>query len=306
MPSGVLSRSQLNTLLAHVVGAGKTLTCICAGMELRRLGKASKPMYVVPNHMLHQFAAEFLRAYPGANILIASKDDLQGDKRRQLLSRIATGDWDGVLITHASFERIKMSDEFMEEYIQNEIDLIEDAIRAEKQERGNRIVKELARAKKAWEAKLAKLSGNNKKDEILSFEQLGIDWMFVDEAHLFKNLWRFSKMTRVAGLPNSNSERAFDMFVKTRSVMRKTQGQSRRGVRDRYAGIQQHGRNVGHAAIPATEDDGSLSGGDVRYLGGQLWRVGNGSGTGSGWQRLSDAYPFREVRQSSRTDVHVR
>ncbi|MHB1620082.1 MAG: helicase-related protein [Sulfuricella sp.] len=218
--------SQLNTLLAHVVGAGKTLTCICAGMELRRLGKASKPMYVVPNHMLHQFAAEFLRAYPGANILIASKDDLQGDKRRQLLSRIATGDWDGVLITHASFERIKMSDGFMEEYIQNEIDLIEDAIRAEKQERGNRIVKELARAKKAWEAKLAKMSGKNKKDEILSFEQLGIDWMFVDEAHLFKNLWRFSKMTRVAGLPNSNSERAFDMFVKTRSVMAKHKGRA--------------------------------------------------------------------------------
>lgn len=218
--------SQVNTLLAHVVGAGKTLTCICAGMELRRLGKAGKPMYVVPNHMLHQFAAEFLRAYPGANILIASKDDLQGDKRRQLLSRIATGDWDGVLITHASFERIKMSDEFMEEYIQNEIDLIEDAIRAEKQDRGNRIIKELARAKKSWEAKLEKLSGANKKDDILSFEQLGIDWLFVDEAHTFKNLWRFSKMTRVAGLPNSNSERAFDMFVKTRNVMAKHKGRA--------------------------------------------------------------------------------
>jgi len=213
--------SQRNTLLAHVVGAGKTLTCICAGMELRRLGKSSKPMYVVPNHMLHQFAAEFLRAYPGANILIASKDDLQGDKRRQLLSRIATGDWDGVLITHASFERIKMSDEFMSEYIQNEIDQIEMAIRGENQSRGNKIVKELARAKKSWEAKLAKLSGVNKKDEILSFEQLGIDWLFTDEAHCFKNLWRFTKMTRVAGLPNSNSERAFDMFVKTRSIMAK-------------------------------------------------------------------------------------
>lgn len=218
--------SQRNTLLAHVVGAGKTLTCICAGMELRRLGKAGKPMYVVPNHMLHQFAAEFLRAYPGANILIASKDDLQGDKRRQLLSRIATGDWDGVLITHASFERIKMSDEFMEEYIQSEIDLIEDVIRTEKQDRGNRIIKELARAKKSWEAKLAKLSGANKKDDILSFEQLGIDWLFVDEAHTFKNLWRHSKMTRVAGLPNSNSERAFDMFVKTRNVMAKHKGRA--------------------------------------------------------------------------------
>jgi len=213
--------SQRNTLLAHVVGAGKTLTCICAGMELRRLGKVSKPLYVVPNHMLHQFAAEFLRAYPGANILMASKDDLQGDKRRQLLSRIATGDWDAVLITHASFERIKMSDMYMEEYIQDEIAQIEEAICEEKQDRGNKIVKELARAKKSWEAKLAKLSGANKKDDILSFEQLGIDWLFVDEAHTFKNLWRFTKMTRVAGLPNSNSERAFDMFVKTRHVMRK-------------------------------------------------------------------------------------
>jgi N12 class adenine-specific DNA methylase len=104
----------VNTLLAHVVGAGKTLTMICGGMELRRLGMASKPCYVVPNHMLEQFAAEFLRAYPGANILMASKDDLVGDKRRTLLSRIATGDWDGVLITHASFERIKMSDEAMD------------------------------------------------------------------------------------------------------------------------------------------------------------------------------------------------
>jgi len=218
--------SRRNTLLAHVVGAGKTLTMICAGMELRRLGMASKPMFVVPNHMLEQFAAEFLRAYPGANILMASKDDLAGDKRRQLLSRIATGDWDGVLITHASFERIKMSDEFMENYILDEITTIEEAIRGEKQDRSNRIVKELAKAKKAWETKLAKLSGKNKKDDILTFEDMGIDWLFVDEAHLHKNLYRHTKMTRVAGLPNSNSERAFDMFVKTRHVMGKHGGRA--------------------------------------------------------------------------------
>jgi N12 class adenine-specific DNA methylase/phospholipid N-methyltransferase len=218
--------SGCNTLLGHVVGAGKTLTMICAGMELRRLGKASKPMYVVPNHMLEQFASEFLRAYPGANILMASKDDLQGDKRRALMSRIATGDWDGVLITHASFERIKMSDEFMRQYIEDEITIIEDAIRAEKQDRGNRIVKELARTKKAWEAKLSRLSGKEKKDDLLTFEDLGIDWLFIDEAHLFKNLFRFTKMTRIAGLPNSNSERAFDMFVKTRYIMEKHGGKA--------------------------------------------------------------------------------
>ena len=218
--------SSRNTLLAHVVGAGKTLTMICAGMEMRRLGMVSKPMYVVPNHMLEQFAAEFLRAYPGANILMASKDDLQGDKRRALMSRIATGDWDGVLITHASFERIKMSDEFMRQYIEDEIATIEDAILAEKQDRSNRIVKELARAKKAWEAKLSKLSARDKKDDLLNFKDLGVDWLFVDEAHLFKNLFRHTKMTRIAGLPNSNSERAFDMFVKTRHVMEKHKGRA--------------------------------------------------------------------------------
>lgn len=114
----------------------------------------------------------------------------------------------------------------MEQYIEDEIAVIEDAIRAEKQDRGNRIVKELARAKKAWEAKLAKLSGREKKDDLLTFEDLGIDWLFIDEAHLFKNLWRFTKMTRVAGLPNSNSERAFDMFVKTRYVMERHRGRA--------------------------------------------------------------------------------
>ena len=217
----------VNTLLAHVVGAGKTLTMICGGMELRRLGMASKPCYVVPNHMLEQFAAEFLRAYPGANILMASKDDLVGDKRRTLLSRVATGDWDAVLITHASFERIKMSDEAMESFIEARIHEIESAIRASKSnKRGNRIVKELERAKKIWLARLEKLSAKSKKDDMLTFEELGIDYLFIDEAHYFKNLYRFTKMTRVAGLPNSNSERAFDMFVKTRHVMDKQGGRS--------------------------------------------------------------------------------
>lgn len=217
----------VNTLLAHVVGAGKTLTMICSGMELRRLGMASKPCYVVPNHMLEQFAAEFLRAYPGANILMASKDDLVGDKRRTLLSRIATGDWDGVLITHASFERIKMSDEAMTTFIEARVYEIECAIRASKsQKRGNRIVKELERAKKSWLARLEKLAAKSKKDDMLTFEELGVDFLFIDEAHYFKNLYRFTKMARVAGLPNANSERAFDMFVKTRHVMDKHGGRS--------------------------------------------------------------------------------
>jgi N12 class adenine-specific DNA methylase len=219
--------SGVSTLLAHVVGAGKTLTMVCAGMELRRLGRASKPCYVVPNHMLEQFATEFLRAYPGANLLMASKDDLAGDQRRTLLSRIATGDWDAVLITHASFERIKMSDAAMASFIKARVHEIERAIRASTSEqRGNRIVKELERAKKVWLARLEKLSARSKKDDLLTFEELGIDYLFVDEAHYFKNLYRFTKMTRVAGLPNSHSERAFDLFVKTRHVMGEQGGRS--------------------------------------------------------------------------------
>ncbi|MDD2744697.1 MAG: DEAD/DEAH box helicase family protein, partial [Rhodocyclaceae bacterium] len=213
--------SGYNTLLAHVVGAGKTLTAICAGMEQRRLGRANKPLYVTPNHMLAQFTNEFLRAYPSAKLLMATKDDLAGDSRRQFLSRIATGDWDGVLMTQASFERIKMSDDHMAGYIQAELDRIENAIREINGDRGNRIVKELARAKKQWRVKLDALSAKNRKDDMLNFEDLGIDWLFIDEAHAFKNLFRFTKMSRIAGLPNTNSERAFDMFVKTRYVMAK-------------------------------------------------------------------------------------
>lgn len=214
--------SEHNTLLAHAVGAGKTLAMICAGMELRRIGKASKPLYVVPNHMLFQFAKEFMLAYPGANILAASKDDLQGDRRRVLLSKIATGDFDAVLITHASFERIRMSAEYMESYVAGEIREISDALRAQSDlGSANRIVKQLARAKKTWEAKLKKLSGEKKKDDLLTFEELGVDWIMYDESQAAKNLWRFTKMNRIAGLPNSNSERAFDMFVKTRYLMGK-------------------------------------------------------------------------------------
>ena len=178
--------SGTNTLLAHAVGAGKSFEMICAGMELRRLGKARKPCHVVPNHILEQYTAEFLRAYPGAKVLMTSKEDLAGDRRRTLLSRIATGDWDAVIITHSSFERIPLSQMFMESFINAELERIEDAIRQMRSaSRGNRIVKELARAKKQWQAKLLKLSRKDKKDDILTFEDLGIDWLFVDEAHCF-------------------------------------------------------------------------------------------------------------------------
>lgn len=219
-----------NTGLFHVVGAGKTAVCAIAGMELRRLGFAAKPCHVVPNHMLAQYTAEFVRLYPNAAVLMAGKEDLEGERRRELVSRIATGDWDAVVITHSSFERIRMSPAFTQTFIKELIMEIEMAVRAERRnERGNRIVKQLEAMKKNWTVRLEKMLADAKKDDLLSWEQLGIDTLFIDEAHLFKNLYRFTKMTRVAGLPLANSERAFDLFLKTRYTMR-LHGGAQRGV----------------------------------------------------------------------------
>jgi N12 class adenine-specific DNA methylase len=219
-----------NTGLFHVVGAGKTAVCVIAGMELRRLGFANKPCHVVPNHMLAQYTAEFVRLYPNASVLMATKEDLEGERRRELVSRIATGDWDAVVITHSSFERIKLSPQFSEGYIKEIIHEIEMAVRAEKSnDRSNRIVKQLEAMKKSWQVRLEKLSADSKKDDLLTWEQLGIDWLFVDEAHLHKNLYRFTKMTRVAGLPLTSSERAFDLYLKTRYTMQR-HGNAQRGV----------------------------------------------------------------------------
>jgi N12 class adenine-specific DNA methylase len=219
-----------NTGLFHVVGAGKTAVCVIASMELRRLGFVNKPCHVVPNHMLAQYTAEFVRLYPNASVLMASKEDLEGDRRRELVSRIATGDWDAVVITHSSFERIRMSPRFSERFIKEIIHEIEMAVRAEKSnDRSNRIVKQLEAMKKNWAVRLEKLSADQKKDDLLSWELLGIDALFVDEAHLHKNLYRFHKMTRVAGLPLTSSERAFDLFLKTRYTMQ-LHGHAQRGV----------------------------------------------------------------------------
>jgi len=214
-----------NTGLFHVVGAGKTAVCAIASMEMRRLGFLAKPCHVVPNHMLAQYTAEFVRLYPQAAVLMATKEDLEGDRRRELVSRIATGDWDAVVITHSSFERIRMSPSFTKTYIEDVMHEIEMAVRAEKQgDRSNRIIKQLEAMKKNWKARLERLLADGKKDDLLTWEQLGIDGLFVDEAHLFKNLYRFTKMTRVAGLPLTNSERAFDLYLKTRYTMRLHEG----------------------------------------------------------------------------------
>jgi N12 class adenine-specific DNA methylase len=208
-----------NTLLAHVVGAGKTYTMVAAAMELKRLGLARKPLFVVPNHMLEQFSSELLTLYPAANILVASKEDFEKERRQTLMSRIATGNWDAVIVTHSGFERIPLSQGTQEAFFTEQIEALENAITEQQREdRGSRIVKELEKAKKRLETRLKELLAEGRKDDGLTFEQLGVDRLFVDEAHHFKNLFYVSKMTRIAGLPQTASQRALDMFLKVRHL----------------------------------------------------------------------------------------
>jgi N12 class adenine-specific DNA methylase len=213
-----------NTLLAHAVGAGKTYTMVAAGIELKRLGLATKPMFVVPNHMLGQFSSELLTLYPTANILVAGKEDFEASRRARLFSRIATGNWDAVIVTHASFEKIPLSRKTRRDFIKDQIHEVEMAIREQSAHKGTRLVKELERVKRRLEAKLEGLSANEKKDNTLTFEELGVDRLFIDEAHKFKNLFYVTKMTRVAGLPQTASERAFDLFLKVQHIQAKNRG----------------------------------------------------------------------------------
>jgi N12 class adenine-specific DNA methylase len=214
-----------NTLLAHAVGAGKTYTMVAAAIEMKRLELARKPLFVVPNHMLTQFSTELLTLYPNATILVAGKDDFAKDRRAQLFSRIATGNWDAVIVTHSSFEKIPISLEARQEFIGTQIAEIEEAIRDQKAEsRGTRLVKELERVRKRLKFKLEALSAEDRKDQTLTFEELGVDRLFVDEAHKFKNLFYVTKMTRVAGLPQTASERAFDLFLKVGHIQKRNGG----------------------------------------------------------------------------------
>ncbi len=213
-----------NCLLAHVVGSGKTYSCTAAAMEMKRIGLARKPLFTVPNHMLGQFSAELLTLYPGANLLVATKEDFEKEKRKTLMSRIATGNWDAVIVTHAGFEKIPVSRATQEEFIKGELRELTLAIEQQRKPDNSRIVKSLERAKKRLEAKLKELAANERKDDTLTFEELGVDSLFVDEAHCFKNLFYVSKMTRIAGLPQTASQRAFDMFLKVRHVQRMNGG----------------------------------------------------------------------------------
>ena len=213
-----------NCLLAQVVGSGKTILMTAATMELKRLGLARKPLIVVPNHMLGQFSAEFLAVYPGANLLVATRDDFEKQKRQTLMSRIATGNWDAVIVTHSGFEKIPVARATQEAFFKEQMGDLALAIEQQRKDGDTRIVKALERAKKQLESKLKELAANEKKDDGLTFEELGVDFLAVDEAHAYKNLFYVSKMTRIAGLPQTASQRAFDMFLKVQHVQRMNGG----------------------------------------------------------------------------------
>ena len=207
-----------NTLLAHCVGAGKTWEMVTAAMEMKRLGIAHKPMIVVPNHLVEQWGAAFLALYPQASIFVAGKDAFAAGNRQKAMARIATGNYDAVIVSHKSFELLPVSDETFKRFVDKQINALEEAMYEAKAEKGDnrRIIKELEKAKKRLEAKLKDRADRERKDDAVTWEQLGIDRLFVDEADLFKNLGFVSKMNRIAGLPNTESNRALDMYMKTR------------------------------------------------------------------------------------------
>jgi N12 class adenine-specific DNA methylase/type I restriction-modification system DNA methylase subunit len=218
-----------STLLAHCVGAGKTWEITASAMEMRRLGLATKPMIVVPNHLVEQWGAAFLQLYPQANIFVAGREHFNKGNREQAMSRIATGNFDAVIVSHRSFELLAVSDELFERFVGRQVALLEDAILEAKAEKGDsrRIVKDLEKAKKRLTAKIKDRAGRENKDRTLTFEELGVDQIFVDESDLYKNLGFVSKMNRIAGLPNTESNRAQDMFLKTGYLRERNQG---RGV----------------------------------------------------------------------------
>src|SRR5439155_2827076 len=209
-----------NTLLAQAVGAGKTFTMAASGMKMKQAGLIHKPMYVVPNHLLEQFGREFLQLYPNAKLLVASKEDLTRQRRKHLTAKIASGEWDGIIVTHSSFERIGMSGAFQEQFLNEQIQEYEQLLRdgaSKDATRAHRnLIKTIEKQKAAREERLKDLLAQGKKDDGLVFDELGVDHIFVDEAQYYKNLETPTKMERVAGIQTGGSQRAFDVYMKAR------------------------------------------------------------------------------------------
>jgi N12 class adenine-specific DNA methylase len=217
-----------NTLLAHAVGAGKTFTMAAGGMKMREAGLIQKPMYAVPNHMLEQFGREFMQLYPNAKLLVATKDDLARDRRKLLTAKIASGEWDGIIVTHSSFERIGMSRDYQARFLREQIaeydQLLCDRSRGDDSRGHRNLIKTIEKQKARREERLKELLAEDKKDDGLVFDELGVDCVFVDEAHYFKNLETSTKMDRVAGIQTGGSERAFDLYMKARYLGEKHPG----------------------------------------------------------------------------------
>jgi N12 class adenine-specific DNA methylase len=207
-----------NTLLAHAVGAGKTFTMAATGMKMKQAGLIKKPIYVVPNHLLEQFSREFMQLYPNAKLLVAAKEDLTRDRRKFLTAKIASGEWDGIIMTHSSFERVGMSRDYQEKFLVEQIAEYDSLLREHAADKGaNRnIIKQIEKQKAARAERLKNLLAEDKKDDGLVFDELGVDHVFIDEAHYFKNLETPTKMERVAGIQTGGSERAFDIYMKAR------------------------------------------------------------------------------------------
>ena len=217
-----------NTLLAHEVGAGKTFEMVAAAMEMKRLGLCTKSLVVVPNHLTEQWAAEWLQLYPSANILVATKKDFETQNRKKFCSRIATGDYDAVIIGHSQFEKIPMSAERQRAILERQIEEILEGIEQAKSQKAERYtVKQMERTRKSLEAKLEKLNDQSRKDDVVTFEQLGVDRLFVDESHYFKNLFLMTKMRNVGGIAQTEAQKSSDLFMKCRYLDEITGG---RGV----------------------------------------------------------------------------
>ena len=214
-----------NTLLAHCVGAGKTFQMIAAGMESKRLGLSQKNLYVVPNHLTEQWGSDFLRLYPGANVLVATKKDFEPANRKRFCSRIATGDYDAVIIGHTQFEKIPLSRERQIAMLEDQIADITFSIEEAAHQAGqNYTIKQLEKTKKSLQARMKKLNDQTRKDDVVTFEQLGVDRLFVDESHSFKNLFLYTKMRNVAGISQTDAQKSSDMFMKCRYMDELTGG----------------------------------------------------------------------------------
>lgn len=217
-----------NTLLAHEVGAGKTYEMVAAAMEMKRLGLCTKSLIVVPNHITEQWAAEFLQLYPSANILVATKKDFEKQNRKKFCSRISTGDYDAIIIGHSQFEKIPMSAERQQAILQQQIDEILFGIEQAKSQKAERYtIKQMERTRKSLEAKLAKLNDQSRKDDVVTFEELGVDRIFIDESHYFKNLFLMTKMRNVGGIAQTEAQKSSDLFMKCQYLDELTGG---RGV----------------------------------------------------------------------------